>query len=72
RAIRRVAGGARYLTPELAQRLVFSGLDTGCSNPFEQLSPREMQVALMIVNCHRVNELSDRLPLSPKTGNTYR
>ena len=72
RAIRRVAGGERYLTPEIAQRLVFSGMDTGCSNPFEQLSTREMQVALMIVNCHRVDGISDRLHLSPKTVNTYR
>ncbi len=72
RAIRQVARGERYLSPEIAQRLVFSGMDTKRSNPFEQLSSRELQVAMMIVNCHRVSEISDRLHLSPKTVNTYR
>jgi two-component system invasion response regulator UvrY len=72
RAIRQVAHGERYLSPEIAQGLVFSGMNAKLSNPFEQLSSREMQVAMMIVNCHRVSEISDRLHLSPKTVNTYR
>jgi len=72
RAIHQVAAGERYLSPEIAQRLVFSGMDTQRSNPFDQLSSRELQVATMIVNCHRVSEISDRLHLSPKTVNTYR
>ena len=30
------------------------------------------EIALMIVNCQRVQDISDRLHLSPKTVNTYR
>ena len=31
-----------------------------------------MQIMLMVVNCHRVNEISSNLHLSPKTVNSYR
>ncbi len=70
-AIRDVFGGQRYVSPDVAQRLVLSRIDS-TDNPFDQLSHREMQVAMMIVNCQRVADISDRLFLSPKTVNTYR
>ncbi|PMR77062.1 UvrY/SirA/GacA family response regulator transcription factor [Billgrantia endophytica] len=70
-AIRSVFAGHRYISPDIAQRLVLSRFDTE-KNPFDQLSQRELQVAMMIVNCQRVAEISDRLFLSPKTVNTYR
>jgi DNA-binding NarL/FixJ family response regulator len=31
-----------------------------------------MQITMMIVNCQKVQEISDRLFLSPKTVNSYR
>jgi len=39
---------------------------------FERLSEREMQIALMVVDCQKVQDISDKLCLSPKTVNTYR
>lgn len=71
RALRSIHAGQRYISPEIAQRLVLSKLDAQ-QNPFGHLSSRELQVALMIVNCHKVSDISDRLFLSPKTINTYR
>lgn len=71
RAIRAIYVGQRYISPEIAQRLVLAKLDAQ-DNPFDQLSSRELQVAMMIVNCHKVSDISDRLFLSPKTVNTYR
>ncbi|MDI4638946.1 MULTISPECIES: UvrY/SirA/GacA family response regulator transcription factor [Halomonadaceae] len=70
-AIRAVFDGQRYVSPVIAQRLVLSKLDTP-ENPFDNLSQRELQVAMMIVNCQRVSDISDSLFLSPKTVNTYR
>ncbi|TFH88224.1 two-component system response regulator UvrY [Billgrantia azerbaijanica] len=70
-AVRSVFAGRRYISPDIAQRLVLSRFDPD-ENPFDQLSHRELQVAMMIVNCQRVSEISDRLFLSPKTVNTYR
>ncbi|MBH8578559.1 UvrY/SirA/GacA family response regulator transcription factor [Halomonas pacifica] len=70
-AVRSVFAGQRYISPEMAQRLALSRISIQ-DNPFDQLSQRELQVAMMIVNCHKVSDISDRLFLSPKTVNTYR
>lgn len=71
KAIHVVHAGQRYLSPDVAQQLAlksFSDLDC----PFDGLSERELQIAMMIVKCHKVQEISDKLFLSPKTVNTYR
>jgi DNA-binding NarL/FixJ family response regulator len=70
-AIRAVHRGQVYLQPEIAQQVAMKSV-TGSKSPFDELSEREMQVALMIVNCHKVQDISDKLCLSPKTVNTYR
>ena len=70
-AIHQVFHGNYYLSQEMAQRLALSNI-THQENPFGLLSHRELQIAMMIVNCQRVQEISDRLHLSPKTVNTYR
>ncbi len=70
-AIKAAAAGQRYLSPEIAQQLALRQFDGGCT-PFDQLSDREMQIAMMIVNCQKVQTISDKLHLSPKTVNSYR
>lgn len=72
KAIRAVASGQRYISPEIAQQLALKNLEEEKSSPFEALSEREMQITMMIVNCQKVQEISDRLFLSPKTVNSYR
>lgn len=70
-AIRCIFSGQRYISPEIAQRLVLNKMEPN-DNPFDTLSHRELQVAMMIINCQRVSDISDSLYLSPKTVNTYR
>ncbi len=41
-------------------------------SPFDALSEREMQVAMMVVNCISAQEIADKLFVSVKTVNTYR
>lgn len=71
-AIRRVFVGKRYLCVEVAQQIAEQAFDATTDTPFDQLSGREMQIMLMIVNCHKVSEISEDLHLSPKTVNSYR
>lgn len=72
-AIRQVHHGRHYLSPDIAQALALKQLSLdGKSTPFDCLSEREMQIALMIVTCHKVQDISDKLCVSPKTVNTYR
>ena len=73
KAIQVVKAGQRYISPGIAQQLALKSFKKGGGKtPFDELSGRELQVALMIVNCHKVPEISDKLFLSPKTVNSYR
>ena len=72
-AIRMVFGGQRYISPQIAQQLALKSIQPQLSeSPFDLLSEREIQIALMIANCQKVQSISDKLCLSPKTVNTYR
>ena len=71
-AIRRAFAGQRFVSADVAQTLALRTLDDEEVCPFEQLSNREMQITLMVINCHRVHEISHNLHLSPKTVNSYR
>ncbi|MGE8315791.1 MAG: UvrY/SirA/GacA family response regulator transcription factor [Pseudomonas putida] len=70
-AIRLVFAGQRYISPQIAQQLALKPFQPQGS-PFDTLSEREIQIALMIVGCQKVQIISDKLCLSPKTVNTYR
>jgi DNA-binding NarL/FixJ family response regulator len=70
-AVRRVAGGRRYISAALAERLVqISG--GAALGPHETLSPRERQVLLGIAGGRTVSQLAAELGLSVKTVSTYR
>ena len=72
-AIRVVKDGQRYLSPVVAQQLALKSFDdNNAESPFDLLSERELQICMMIVNCHKVSDISERLHLSPKTVNSYR
>ena len=71
-AIKRAHAGKRFVSADIAQRLAFQTFDDGGASPFENLSGRELQIALMLVNCQRVADISANLHLSTKTVNSYR
>nr|CAF32983.1 GacA protein [Pseudomonas putida] len=70
-AIRVAFAGQRYISPQIAQQVALKSFQPQGS-PFDALSEREIQIALMIVGCQKVQIISDKLCLSPKTVNTYR
>lgn len=71
-AIHAVFTGKRYISPEVAQQLALKHLSDDKASPFDALSERELQVMLMITSGQKVQEISDKLCLSPKTVNSYR
>ncbi len=71
-AIRKVYAGRRYVCAKVAQQLAVDAFDSDQGSPFNRLSGREMQIMLMVINCHKVIEISENLHLSPKTVNSYR
>lgn len=68
-AIKQVHVGKRYLSPDIAQAMA---LGSSNQSPFDTLSERELQIAMMITGCQKVQDISDKLCLSPKTVNSYR
>lgn len=74
-AIEEVHAGRRYISPSVAKHLVLNMLDGSGGkdeSPFQQLSSRELQVLLMLVEGQKVQQISEVLHLSPKTIATYR
>lgn len=71
-AIRAVNSGQRYISPEIASRLALRHVNDGDESPFEALSERELQVMLMITMGMKVQDIAEKLCLSPKTVNSYR
>jgi len=72
KAIHEVMHNKRYISPVIAQQMALSGAQDAEKSPFESLSERELQVMLMLMDGHKVNTISEKLCLSPKTISTYR
>jgi len=71
-AIRKVNVGQRYLSPEISDQLAFKSVAEDGESPFDLLSERELQIMLMITRGLKVQDISGKLCLSPKTVNSYR
>ena len=71
-AVRTVAQGRKYVTPETAQMLVDSLNAPATDNPHERLSDRELQTLVMIASGKRLADIASELMLSPKTVSVYR
>lgn len=73
-AVRKVVCGGLYMSNSIAQQLAlktFNG-DGEEASPFEKLSHRELQTAMLIANARRVQDIADIFCVSPKTVNSYR
>lgn len=71
-AVRTVAAGRKYVTPEIAQMLVDSLTHEPTQALHNTLSDREMQTLLKIASGKRLSDIADELMLSPKTVSVYR
>jgi len=71
-AIRKVAGGGRYIDPELADRMVFEVGLTDSRPPHAQLSEREFSVFERLARGEGVNDIALHLAISNKTVSTHK
>jgi two-component system, NarL family, invasion response regulator UvrY len=71
-AVRTVAQGRKYVTPEIAQMLVESLTAPTAEHPHMKLSDRELQTLVMIASGKRLADIAGDLTLSPKTVSVYR
>jgi DNA-binding NarL/FixJ family response regulator len=71
-AIRKIAGGGAYISPETAERLVHEAAPRAEAAPHTLLSDREFQVLQMIAGGKSVGDIAKRLSLSVKTVSTHK
>jgi DNA-binding NarL/FixJ family response regulator len=71
-AVRKIASGGRYVSPELAETL--ASLLAGEANgpPHERLSDREFEVFRSLASGKTVSQIAQELTLSVKTVSTHR
>lgn len=70
-AVRKVAGGGRYVDQGLAEQVVFASL-VPQSSRLDALSPREREILQLIVGGVSLIEIGARLHLSAKTVSTHK
>lgn len=71
-ALRKVRNGERYVSREVAQSIALNAVQGAQCSPFERLTARELQVALMLLAGEANRDIAATLRVSPKTVTTYR
>jgi DNA-binding NarL/FixJ family response regulator len=71
-ALRKVAGGGAFITPEVAERLALDAMPHTDGPLHETLSDREFQVFRLLVDGRTVSEIAEQLHLSAKTVSTHK
>jgi DNA-binding NarL/FixJ family response regulator len=72
-AIRKVAAGRRYISPELAEEIFFTELLTPVGGaPHEALTARENLVLRLLAQGNTVNQIASKLNLSNKTISAHK
>lgn len=71
-AVRRVAGGGRFLDPHLAEQLAFGASGLGDQPLHACLTDREFQVMRLLARGASINDAADKLSISNKTVSTHK
>lgn len=73
-AVNKVVSGKTYMSSEIAQQLALKSSSplNGEGSPFEILSDRELQIAMMTIRGQKPNEIAEILNISAKTINSFR
>ena len=71
-AIRLLARGKKYITPELAATLAERLTDPDDQAPHQTLSDREYETLRLIASGKKLSDIAEVLALSPKTVSVYR
>jgi DNA-binding NarL/FixJ family response regulator len=66
KAVRKVAAGDQFITPQLAEAVTFSGAAIK-ANPISQMTPRELEILRLLGRGDKIVEVADALEISYKT-----
>ena len=71
-AVRKIAGGGRYVSADLAETLASMMAGESPGEPHQQLSDREFEVMKLLASGKTVSQVAEGLGLSVKTISTHR
>ncbi len=71
-ALDKVAGGQRYISDTIAQKLAERRMPGGKGSPFDGLTHRELQILLLVASGKSTGNIARDLCLTQKTVNSYR
>ncbi len=73
-AVTTVVSGKTYISKEIAMQLAIKNTNPVASadSPFEKLSDRELQIAMMTIQGKKPNDIAEVLNIAPKTINSFR
>ncbi len=71
-AIRKIAAGGAYVTPEVAEQLALGAMPGSVALPHESLSDREFEVFRLLVAGQSVTDIAAQIKLSAKTVSTHK
>lgn len=66
KAVRKVAAGDQFITPQLAEAVTFSSAAIK-ANPVSQMTPRELEILRLLGRGDKIVEVADALEISYKT-----
>jgi DNA-binding NarL/FixJ family response regulator len=66
KAVRKVAAGDNFISPQLAEAVTFSGASIK-ANPASQISARELEILRLLGRGDKITEVADALDISYKT-----
>ncbi len=72
RAIKAIARGQRYLSPEISHQLAYNGATRQGNSPFDNLSRQEMQMVLNVIRGEKINAIAAQHHIQTRTVNSYR
>jgi len=72
KAINLVLNNRKYISENLAQLLADDSVQDSPSNPFDKLSPREFEIAFMLLKGNLLSEIAKSLSLQPSTVGTHK
>jgi len=72
KAVNVVFTGKKYMSADLADVIVHDSLNRKSLNPFDELTPREFQVAMYIIQDYTITQISELMQLQYTSVSTFR
>jgi DNA-binding NarL/FixJ family response regulator len=72
KAVYVVLSGKKYMSSNLSEIIINDTLNGKSNNPFNELSPREFQVAMYIIQDYSVTQISEMMQLQYTSVSTFR